>query len=178
MYAARGFWDISNPPSQVALLQLAGSLHDKQGLSCTSSPLTLGHRVKAGTNQASLPYGASRYTRLHSKQMQTRSHGQAYLSKIDQTLVRARQLRKHASAVRGVYGGIARWQLRVTKVRASESIGRIFQSCRVRRVVKDSAEERRSPPTLSEGSPTGSLRRGDGRRAGQTKQSAMWKRET
>lgn len=59
--------------------------HDVQGLfshQFLSSPLlTLGHHVKACTNQATSffllaprAYEAGRYTKLHSKQMQTRSH--------------------------------------------------------------------------------------------------------
>lgn len=91
MHAAKGFWVIWNLPSQLGVLQLARSVLalSNQGLSCSPSLLTLGRHVKAGTNQASLPYqtSRSRYPRIHSKQMQKHSHMQGYLNKIKQTFV-------------------------------------------------------------------------------------------
>lgn len=87
MYAAKGLWDFWSLPSQVGALQLARSVLDKQGLSCSPRLLTLGRHVNAGTNQASLPYERSRYPRLHSKQMQKHSHMRANLNKIKQTFV-------------------------------------------------------------------------------------------
>lgn len=81
------------------MLQLVTSALDKPGLSCPPSLLTLGRHVNAGTNQASLPYQTSRYTRLYSKQMQKHSHMRAYLNKIKQTFVSTQQLCTGPSAI-------------------------------------------------------------------------------
>lgn len=112
-------------------------------VSSPSAPLlTLGHHVRACTNQATvlflLPswtYAKSRYTKLHSKQMQRHSHMWLYLlhiNKIKQTFVHLREQNNYtctqtctnthfcnpcydAIAVRGFTAaptaGIPHWQL-------------------------------------------------------------------
>lgn len=113
---APGCLDSPNRPSaQVSVLRPAWSGMMNR-VSPPSAPLlTLGHHVKACTNQAPAPppspfpsfysswaHATSRYTTLHSKQMQTLSHMPVYLrdiNKIKRTFVWARNNYTHMRAL-------------------------------------------------------------------------------